>query len=216
MATRPTRLDPHPRFDALLEAARRCRSARAERWEGAIFRACDVEWAGRADLLTGLGSYRHGARWNPPGVHGVYGSQDPHTALAELGTTGQRYGIPAEQSMLEFMPLVLAGVSARLEVVLDFRKPAVVRAFGSGTIHDLLAVPWRDEMDAGREPLTQALGRALFEAGFQGLLVPSRVPPPPGGRGAPGLNVVVFRRNVAARQLRIHKPSKLPRRLSGA
>jgi hypothetical protein len=34
-------------------------------------------------------------------------------------------------------------------------------------------VDWRREIRAGREPITQVIGRAAFEVGLEGLIVPS-------------------------------------------
>lgn len=62
------------------------------------------------------------------------------------------------------------------------------------SITRLFAVDWRAEQDAGREALTQAVGRGAFEAGLQGLLVPSHA-----HRKAKGVNVVVFPGHLDAR-----------------
>ena len=49
----------------------------------------------------------------------------------------------------------------------------------------LRSEPWRRAADAGREALTQAIGRAAFEAGLEALLVPSAA-------NRAGANLVVF------------------------
>jgi hypothetical protein len=54
----------------------------------------------------------------------------------------------------------------------------------------ILTEPWRAEQTAGREALTQALGRLAHEFGWEALLVPSAA-----RKG--GVNLIVFPDNLA-------------------
>lgn len=133
------------------------------------------------DLLTGIGSQIVGARWNPPGSFPtVYLTLDPHTAIDEVLAHFRHYQLPIETAM----PRVLVSVMARLSKVLDFtdgRTRSTLRVSG----HRMLDEPWRAEQKAGREALTQALGRLAHELGWVGLLVPSAA-------RRPGINLIVF------------------------
>jgi hypothetical protein len=68
----------------------------------------------------------------------------------------------------------------------------------------MLEEPWREEQQAGREALPQALGRLARERGWEGLLVPSAA-------RRLGINLVVFP-DVLAREnsLEIINRSDLP------
>jgi RES domain-containing protein len=71
----------------------------------------------------------------------------------------------------------------------------------------MLNEPWREEQKAGREGLTQALGRLAHELGWEGLLVPSAAT-----RG--GTNLIVFPANLSRRSsLEIINVGELPRRV---
>jgi RES domain-containing protein len=70
----------------------------------------------------------------------------------------------------------------------------------------MLDEPWREEQKAGREALTQALGRLSHELGWEGLLVPSAA-------RKEGMNLIVFPANLYQRGcLEIINVGDLPRR----
>lgn len=55
---------------------------------------------------------------------------------------------------------------------------------------DLLAEDWRAVMNAGNEATAQAFGRAAFETGLSGLIVPSKAHPG-------GVNMLIFPERMA-------------------
>src|ERR1700738_3285353 len=61
-----------------------------------------------------------------------------------------------------------------------------------GSVARLLRCRWRENMDAGREALTHAIGRIVFEAGLEGVVVPS-------AQARKGQNLVVFPSNLQTR-----------------
>ena len=70
----------------------------------------------------------------------------------------------------------------------------------------MLDEPWREEQKAGREALTQALGRIGHELGWEAFLVPSAA-----RRG--GVNLIIFPANLSRRSsLEIINVGDLPRR----
>lgn len=67
-----------------------------------------------------------------------------------------------------------------------------------------MSVDWRREMRAGHEPITQAIGRAAFEVGWEGLIVPSAADPG-------GYNLLVFPESLfPSSRLRVAQAGRLP------
>jgi RES domain-containing protein len=161
---------PHPNYKAIHEAVRRV-LPNATPFRGILYRACDPTYANTRDLLTGDGSRKYGGRWNAPGGFAVvYLAQTFEGAVAEtLGVAG-RYGFDP----VARLPLTLVAVSAVLAAVLDFTDARVRKTVGV-TLTAMNAYEWKRENRAGREALTQALGRAAFEHGADGIIVPSAV-----------------------------------------
>lgn len=175
----PPRLRPHARSAELAAAMARA-AALAATWEGEFYRSCKVRYARSADLVSGAGSLRWGGRWSGPGVaRVVYGSTTPEAAVAESLAGLRRAGIEPARAA----PFVIAAVRARF-AALDLTAGKVLDALGL-TAEALAADRWWQAQDRGVESLTQALGRATFEAGLGGLRVASRAVP-----GA--VNLVVF------------------------
>lgn len=166
---------PRPRLHArAAELLAACRAARADarRWEGEFYRCCKVRYARSADLTSGAGSLLRGGRWNAPGLaRVVYGSSTPEASVAESLSALRRAGVaPASAA-----PFVIAAVWACFDA-LDLTSAEVLAALSLES--DALARdPWWTSQWAGRESLTQAVGRAAFEAGFEGLIVPSSAVP---------------------------------------
>lgn len=162
---------PHPRAAALLEA---CRAARglARRWEGEFYRCCKVRYAKSADLTSGAGSLLRGGRWNAPGLaRVVYGSTTPEASVSESLSALRRAGVaPASAA-----PFVIAAVWASFDA-LDLTSAGTLEALALDT-ESLALDAWWTTQWAGRESLTQAVGRAALEAGFEGLIVPSAAVP---------------------------------------
>jgi RES domain-containing protein len=169
-------------------------------FRGVLYRACDPAWANSRDLLTGDGSRAHGGRWNSPGSFAaIYLSQKFEGAIAEvLGLSGH-YGFDPSARL----PLTLVAIDAALESVLDLAE-ARVRKMTRLTLKLMTSCDWRQENTAGREAVAQALGRAAFDLGIQGIIVPSAVK-----RSL--RNLIVFPANLGKScHLRISKADRLP------
>jgi len=189
----------HPAHQGFLVALRRVLPA-AIAFHGNLYRACDPTYANTRDLLTGEGSRKRGGRWNAPGGPAtVYLAQSVDGAIAESLGLPSHYGFdPAKR-----LPLTLVAVDTELQVVIDFTDP-VVRNTLSVTLAAMNGCDWRNENAAGREAITQALGRAAFDVGAQGIIVPSPVK-----RSIKNLNA--FPANLGgAGRLRICGAEKLP------
>ena len=179
-------LEPHP----LYEPWRHLLGLHPELFQpfrGYGFRFGSPDYLRAEQLLSGAGSARVGGRYNAPGSFpAVYTSTTDLTAAHERGARARFYGAPEEL----LQPAVLMAVSFDLGAVLDLGDEEVCTTLGvaredlrgGGVRH------WRTEQADGREALTQALGRAAFAAGAEGLLIPS-------AEVADGVNLVFFPTN---------------------
>lgn len=141
-------------------------------FDGVVYRSSTPRFATGSDLLTGYGSHSRGGRWNPIGVATVYSTLTPQTAMAESLAHNRYYGEPIEDSM----PRTFVAIRMRLQKVLDLRDAKARRRL-QVSMAKLLVVDWRQEMHAGREPITQRVGRAAHSLGWEGLIVPSAADP---------------------------------------
>jgi RES domain-containing protein len=194
-------MQAHSRSDEISAAIANCIQS-ATAWSGTFFRATTTSYANSLELLSGKGSQKHGGRWTPPGLfRSVYGSLDPYTAMSETLGQYENYGIPVSQGM----PLVIVGVIARLQAVLDIDSLEFLSPLGL-TVADLVQVNWNSEQDAGHEALTQAVGRNAYAAGLEAILVPS-------SSVAAKRNIVIFpRRRRKGSSIRIENVRELPKR----
>jgi RES domain-containing protein len=174
----------HSQSEPLARALARCEKYR-EPWAGVVYRSASVRYANRDDLLAGAGSKSEGARWNPPAsVATVYTSLDLHTALAEAFAHHRYYGFAVEKAL----PRVLVSIQVRLQRVLKLTDRRVSRTLGI-TRGQLVGEDWRACNRGGKEALTQAVGRLAWDAGWEGLVLPSAANPD-------GMNLVVFPGNL--------------------
>lgn len=178
----------HPQSEQLARALTRCEKY-GEPWAGVVYRLASVRYANRDDLLTGAGSKSHGARWNPPAsVATVYSNLDIQTAVAEALAHHRYYGFAVEKAL----PRVLVSIQVRLQRVLNLTDRRVGRILGVTRGH-LVGEDWRARNSSGEEALTQALGQVAWDAGWEGLLLPSAV-------SSDGANLVVFPGNLLPRR----------------
>jgi len=99
----------------------------------------------------------------------------------------------------------MVSVSVCLGTVLDLtdgKTRSALRVSGRRLLDEL----WREEQEAGKEALTQALGHLAHELGWEGLLVRSAA-----NRG--GANLIIYPTNLSRRSfLEIINVGDLPRR----
>lgn len=157
----------------------------ARPWSGVIYRSTSPRFATSKDLVTGAGALLHGGRWNPPeALAAVYGSLTPDTAMAEALEQYRYYGLePWRMGRRLFCPLRIEASS-----ILDLTE-GTHRQRLRVSKDRMRAEDWRTSVASGTEALTQAIGRAAFTAGLEGLLVPSRP-------ATAGVNLVVYPANL--------------------
>jgi RES domain-containing protein len=116
-----------------------------------------------SNLLSNLGSFKSGGRYNLQRAFGVlYLAPDPTTALEE--TVGRGF-LP-----LKFPPKVLITIDVDIQTVLDLGNKKTIKQLGIDPKR--LIQPWRIPRD--KESYTQTLGRLIYESRrFEGLLYPS-------------------------------------------
>ncbi len=188
----------HPRSDELAETIRQCP---AIAWSGKFIRSTSIDYANRRDLITGEGSQQFGGRYNPIGIRAVYGSLDLTTAIAEYLAHSRRQGLPDVEA--DVFPLVVIRLEATLNECFDLTNLKVRRNLNI-TWRQITDEPWQDLQDHGQEALTQAIGRLVREAGFDGLLFPSAANKPS------GKNLVLFPDKLSSDRLRILNKEKVP------
>lgn len=153
-------------------------------FDSVVYRSSTPQYAKETDLLNGEGSRIHGGRWNPIGIAVIYASLSFETSTAETVAHNRYYGIPDYDAM----PRTFVGFRDCLKHVLDFRRGDVRRRLQVSQDR-ILRVDWRKELKAGQVPITQTLGQAAYEAGFEGILVPSAQNPN-------DANLVIFPANL--------------------
>lgn len=196
----PMNYQPHPAFERLRK--RIAESSELLRpWQGVAYRVTTLDYPSPKSILLGQGSFLHGGRWNARGsFRAVYGSTVDTVAVAESRATADYARIPLPFAT----PRLLVAIELALQPVLDLTRASIRERLGI-TSDELRAEDWRKVQEEGRESFTQAIGRALFSNGGEGLLVPS-------ARVAEGLNVVYFPENHgSASRVRVLESEKLDR-----
>ncbi len=175
-----TEVTPHANYDRFRRIASKELST-CGGWSGIAYRSARPRYAKRKDLLTGAGSKRYGGRWNPPvSFAAVYVSLSWGVASAEAVAHQRHFGVPEHAAL----PRTFVGVDLDLARVLDLCDGRLRQRLGVSRKR-MLAEDWRSVNDGGEEAVTQALGRAAYEVGFQGILAPSAAE-------RTGTNIVVF------------------------
>ena len=156
----------------------------ARAFSGTTYRSSTPKYATEVDLFTGEGSKLHGARWNPKGIAVVYAADSPETAMAESLAQYRYYSIP----IFDAMPRTFVAVALKLKCVVDLRDNNIRKRMHV-SMDRMVNVDWRKEVKAGLLLITQAIGQAAFQAGIEGMIVPSAAK-------SDGFNVLVFTANL--------------------
>lgn len=161
-------IEPNEEFCGIEAALRAC-AHRASPWAGEVFRSAAPRYAGVRDMVTGVGSANVGGRWNPRGsFRTVYASLEPETAMAESMATFRYYGLAPHSAL----PRLFRAIEVELAAVLDLREIPLASPLPFW-VRKGLREDWRALQDRGRESISQAIGRAAWLAGLEGLIVPS-------------------------------------------
>jgi RES domain-containing protein len=167
--------------------------------QGEYFRMAGPRHTTASEIIDGVAAFKGGGRWNPPrGMKIVYLSRAPLTATAEAMEHHRYYHLPFSHSM----PKVMVAVWVEVEKVIDLTNPVLQKDFRE-SMTNLLAEDWRAVTARGDQSATQAIGRAAFASGLQGLLVRSKPNPN-------GVNLAIYPTRLTARsRLEVLRPAEL-------
>ena len=185
------KVQPHPEYEPLRRAFERLVSrGHVVKWSGKLYRSATPRYAASNDMVTGAGSRMNGGRWNAKETfHAVYGSMNPELAMTECLAHNRRFIIPEWKAM----PRVFRALTIKVSRVADLTDGRVRQALRMSADRMIQDAWWLSQAD-GAESLTQAVGRAAFNAGLEGLIVPSAVSPNEA-------NMVVFPANLHSHSL---------------
>jgi len=170
-------------------------AGRAISLSGEIYRSASPKYANSSDLLTGEGGRRFGGRWNPIGVATVYGSLTPETAMEETLAHSRYYSLPVHASM----PRTFVAIAFSLAAVIDLTDGQLRQVLGVSEKR-LLDCDWHA---AEKTPITQEVGRAVYNAGHEAILVPSAA-------DRTGRNLVILVNNLCGTSsLEVISPERL-------
>lgn len=155
----------HPDFDDIKQAIQKL-SKKGESFLAVCYRCTEPQFADQ--IVSGLGSQLHGARWTPKNSFPtVYLCDSVEAALQEYLARGRRMRLSDHKAL----PMIMAWVKVRAATLLDTTDAEV-----AAVINPLLAmdkIHWRAIQDR-REAVSQAIGRAIHEVCFSGLIAPSQ------------------------------------------
>ena len=189
---------PHPRSAAFLRWCSRKRDL-ARELDIEAYRVAGPRHTTAADIVSGIGAYLAGGRWNPVGqMKVVYLSHEPETATKEALEHFRYHALPISAAL----PKVIVAVHVKIERILDLTDPSIGSDFPM-PISELLAEDWRALMAKDEQSASQAVGWAAFAARFQGITVPSKPDPT-------GTNLLIFPELLGKdNQLEVLNPGEL-------
>jgi RES domain-containing protein len=157
----------------------------AQPFDAELYRVAGPRHTTAAAIVSGMGAFLVGGRWNPVGeMRVVYLSSEPETATQEALEHFRYNRIPISHGL----PKVIVAVHVKVERFLDLTDAAISASLPVA-MPQLLAEDWRARLAKNLESASQAVGWAAFTAGFQGFKVPSKPDPK-------GTNVLVFPENL--------------------
>jgi len=172
----------HPDYDEIRQAIQKL-SKRGKSFSAVCFRCTEPQFADQ--IVSGLGSQLHGARWTPKNSFPtVYLCETVEAALQEYLARARRMKLSDHKSL----PMVMAWVKVKAANLLDTTDAEI-----AAVVNPLLAtdkIHWRAIQDR-REAVSQAIGRAIKEVCFSGLIAHSQASP--GSK-----NIIIFPRKLTA------------------
>jgi len=195
-------LKPYARFGALRKELKNAAAEYIIPCKKSFYRCVTLEWGKPEHLIFGEGSRQRGSRWMAKGVtRVVYLASTEGIALKEARNNFAHYGIQPRQH-----PRLVVEIAAELETVIDL--PKLLETSSWPRLQELLGEDWNAVNGRGQETLSQATGRILYELGFEGVRVPSRV-------DSRGHNLFLFPENFSTTStLAIHGEKELKKWLA--
>src|SRR2546425_4173644 len=161
-------IKPHPDFDEIKQAVATL-SKKGNSFSGVCYRCTEPQFTDQ--IVSGLGSQLHGARWTPKtSFPTVYLCESVEAALQEYFARARRMKLPDYKSL----PMVMAWVKVKTANLLDTTHAQIAAVINPFLEKD--KIHWRAIQDR-REAVSQAVGRAIKEVCFSGLIAPSQASP---------------------------------------
>jgi len=175
----------HPHFDEIKRAIQKL-AKKGRPFSGVCYRCTEPQFADQ--IISGLGSQLHGARWTPKNSFpSVYLCETTEAALQEYLARSRRMRLPDHRSL----PMVMAWIKVKTANLLDTTAAEI-----AAIINPFLAtdkIHWRAIQDR-REAVSQAIGRAVHEVCFSGLIVVSQA-------STGSKNVIIFPQKLKAPEM---------------
>lgn len=179
-------IQPHPAYKRLLSYLKKARKELETDWQGPVYRCVELEWARPEYLISGEGTRHKGSRWMQPNYcKAVHAASTETIALKESRRVYDYYGILKPR----YNPRVSVELIAQLSHLIDLTKLHCV--IDSPTIQEMLSEDWEKLNARGNETIAQALGRAVRDLNFEGLIAPS-------SRDQRGRNLIWFPDDIRA------------------
>lgn len=170
-------LQTHPEYDALSRRLKNLPKGSSSPFCGDLFRFVTPIHSTIKDIQNGLGGLKASGRWHLKGNYPcLYTATTPETALQEALAQKRYHNLPDYQSL----PRVLVGLKAKLLHLIDLTNGKIRQRLRISE-SKIAECDWRDENRfENRESITQALGRAIHNQGYEGIIAPSSADQPHG------------------------------------
>ncbi len=177
----------HPQYARILLSVQGILKHGVTPWSGIVYRYASGKYSSDKKIISGIGAYRAGGRWNSPNsFHAVYCASSPELAHSEFLSAYRLAGIPLSKAL----PVTGKAFEVNGAAALDLRDARILSQL-SLSLQQLKEDRWKEATDEGRDSLCQAVGRAAFTSGIEILLVPSILEPDDGN-----FNVVLIIENA--------------------
>jgi len=179
-------LSPHDDMERFNRAlARMHDEKRWVSWDSDLFRFAHPKYADIANFTSGLGAKLNGGRWTPPGGPlTLYAASCPVLAAKETFALTRAAGFTPR----ELLPRVVKAIEVRIGRVLDLSDGSIRNSL-SVSRDRMVKSSWKSENAEGGVSLTQAIGQAAANSGYEGIIVPSAV-------SDGGVNLAIFMGNL--------------------
>lgn len=161
-------IKPHPDYNKIKQAIQKL-ARKGQSFSRVCYRCTEPQFADQ--IVSGLGSQLHGARWTPKNSFPTaYLCETTEAALQEYLARSRRMRLPDHKAL----PMVMAWIKVKAANLLDTTEPEIAVVINPFLATD--KIHWRAIQDR-REAASQAIGRAIQEVCFSGLIAPSQASP---------------------------------------
>ncbi len=159
---------PYPKYDRLRDVLSDLCTNEVRPCCVRLYRFASLDYAHNKTFLSGEGALFCDTRFGLKGRYRIlYGSTSPELAMQEVLAAYKYFGIQCPS-----MHHIIRSFECDLTYTLDLASPHICALLGV-SVNKIKTSDWRKAISAGREALTQAIGRDAFQCGLEALLAPS-------------------------------------------